>query len=165
MPDTNYTIVIKNETDGQSSTPVSTEGGGKTNAGNPAVATEQAEASAKGQGFATAMVAVQQISPWVQKVANFGISQVGFQTGSDSLQRKMEAVSGIATSIGSIAIATAINPVAGAVSAVMSLLNSLTSTIENSVNISNQKTLETESIGLKRSRLGIATNHSRGGYQ
>lgn len=157
-----YEIVIRNETDGGNS-PIATEPNvnGEGNAGSPI--TKKGGASSKNQ-LLSAVVATNTIKPYVQQAITFGVSQVEMTTGSPELQRKMQAVTGIASSVGGIVSSGIVGGWAGAAaSAGMQLLQGIIQTSINQVNINNQKIIESENIALAKSRAGMVTNKSRGG--
>lgn len=157
-----YEIVIRNETDGGNS-PIATDPNvnGEGNAGSPI--TKKTSASSQNR-LISAVVATNTIKPYIQQAVTFGISQVDMQTGSPELQRKMQAITGVASSVGGIVTSGIVGGWAGAAaSAGMQILQGLIQTSINYVNINNQKIIESENLALARSRAGMVTNKSRGG--
>jgi hypothetical protein len=157
-----YRVIIENRTD-DSGAPVSTAGTNTKQAAEGAPVSAQKSKSSDGM-MADVMVATNVIKPYVQQVASFGISQIEMSTGSADLQRKAQAFSSLASSTISVVAATAAGGLAaGAAAAGVMLLQGAIQSQMNFVTIRNQKLLEDESIALRKSRIGLSINGSRGG--
>ena len=157
-----YEIVIRNETSGGNS-PIATEPN-VDGEGSIATPITQKSSGSKQNRLVSAIVATNTIKPYVEQIANFGISQVEMTTGSPELQRKLQAASGVASTLSSITIGGVTGGWQGAaVAAAMQLIQGILQTSLNQININNQKQIESENLSLARSRAGMISNKSRGG--
>lgn len=157
MDEKQYRIIIENETDGDS-TPVA---GARSN--NTVNTASIAKKKASGTN-ASGLVAVNAIKPYISQAINFGMSQIGNTTGNVELQRKAQAFSSILGTVSSIGIAAWVGgPVTAAATAAVMAVQGIVSASFRAVEISTQKRIENENIALRKSRLGMAVNHSRTG--
>lgn len=163
MQEVNYKITIVDESGGKK-TPVSTQQAPEgTEAGQ---AVSQAVASSnKDKGLvASGLVAVQQITPYVNQIANFSVSQIGANTGAWELQQRTQFLAGLASSATTIAMGFAVGGPVGALATLgMQAVGSAISMAQKSAEIDTQRRIEAENISLRSSRLGQAVNRSRGG--
>ena len=157
---TTYRIVIENETDSRSN-PVSLPNDEPSNNKPTGPVARKTQTSGN---LAMALVAVNQITPYITQAINFGISQISMTTGSQELQRKAQILSSVAGTTMSIGIAAVTGGVpAAAFAAVMQGVNAAISFSYNQISIANQRRIEDESIALKTSRTGLSVNRSRTG--
>lgn len=160
-----YEIIIRNETSSGTS-PIATDANvnGEGSVAMPITKKIGGKQSESPNRMVSAIVATNAIKPYIEQVANFGISQVEMSTGSPELQRKLQAVSSVASSVSGIVVAGVTGGVgAAAAMAGMQLLQTIIQSTINQVNINNQKIIENENLALARSRAGMVTNKSRGG--
>ena len=161
MEEKQYRVIIEDNTESRSDIPVS----GSDDLTNPvrpgSVPTVQKSAKAVDKGaVAAGLVAVASIRPYVDMAVNFGISQISLVTGSEEAQQRAQAVNGMvssATSLGIAAIAGGI-PGLAAAAGMMAIAFS-----QHNYTVNVKKAIEAENINLRTSRLGAATNRSRGG--
>lgn len=162
MAEKEYRIVITNETTDKESAPISTIGDANSQARKPDNA--RAVNAESSSSFAMALTATNQIRSYIDQAIGMQLSQVAFQTGSQTLQMRANAFSSFAgngLSLGITAIERGAE--AAAKGAAGALISFAVSTIQNMISIQNAKQMENESLGLKKSRIGYATNRSRGG--
>ncbi|MBR2906812.1 MAG: hypothetical protein IKC26_02050 [Clostridia bacterium] len=162
MANVEYRVIIENATDGgEGDAPVSFPGGERPdNTPTPEKAKKKQDKGA----LALGLVAVNQITPYITQAVNFGISQISMTTGSDELQRKAQAVSGVVGGLSGIGMAAITGGLpAAAIAAGMTALQSIISVQQNLATIANQRRIEDENIALKRSRAGLSVNRSRTG--
>ncbi len=160
-----YEIIIRNET-ARRDTPIAAQPNVN---GESAVASPITKKTASSEGknqnaLASAIVATSAIKPYVQQMISMGISQIEMGTGSAELQRKAQAFNTLGSSALGIVAAGAVGGIGGALSA--AAMMAVQSAIEagvNYVSINNRKILETESLQLQKSRVGMVSNRSRGG--
>lgn len=163
MQEVNYKITIVNESDGNK-TPVSTQQKADgTDAGQQV--TQAVAQNRKDNGVVAAgLVAVQQISPYVNQIANFGISQIGAETGAIELQQRAQVISNFASTGANVAMGAMVGGVSGAlVTLAISALQSSISFLQQTQAIQTQRRIENDNIALRKSRLGQTVNRSRGG--
>jgi hypothetical protein len=160
--DGEYRIIIENRTD-DSGAPVST---GKSNAEQPSegVPAQKKQIQNGGNLMANVMVATNVIKPYIQQAVSFGLSQIEMHTGSASLQRRAQAYASIASGVSSIVTAGMMGGAPAAIGAagLMAIQSTIQAAMTYSV-IQMQKQVEQESIELRRSRVGLSINRSRGG--
>ena len=155
-----YEVIFTNETSGKSS-PVSLPSGQPSDSG---ITAQEAERNQAAGGVASGLVAVNQITPYVTQAVNFQISQLSFSLGSDELQRKVSTASSLVSSASGIAMGAIAGGLPGAmISAGMQAINSIISLSYNRVAIQNRKQLESESMSLRNSRVGLISRRSRSG--
>lgn len=162
MADVEYRVIIENATGGEESEkPLSFPGGEQPdNTPTPEKAKKKQDTGA----LALGLVAVNQITPYVTQAISFQISQISMTTGSEELQRKSQAISGIFGTAASIGMGAMTGGVAGAaVMAAVQGIQAMISVSQNIATISNQKRIEDENIALKKSRAGLSVNRSRTG--
>lgn len=163
MQEVNYKITITNDSGG-TKTPVSTQAQPEGTPSAQPVSQQQATAQKDKGVVAAGLVAVQQISPYVNQIANFGISQIGAETGAVELQQRTQVLSGIASAGVRIAMGAVVGGVPGAlVSAGLTALQSSISFVQQKQAIQTQRRIENDNIALRKSRLGQTVNRSRGG--
>jgi hypothetical protein len=156
-----YEVIFTNETSGKSS-PVSLPSGQQSDNGVNVPEAERNQAA--GSVVASGLVAVNQITPYVTQAVNFQISQLSVTMGSDELQRKLSTASSLVSSASGIAMGAIAGGVPGAmISAGMQAINSIISLSYNRASIQNRKQLESESLNLRNSRVGLVSNRSRNG--
>ena len=157
-----YRVIIENRTD-DSGAPVST---GKSNAEQPSEGVPAKKKQERGSGnlMANVMVATNVIKPYVQQAASFGVSQIEMQTGSAALQRRAQAYASIGSSASSVITAGIMGGPAAALGAagIMAFQSMIQAAMTHNV-IQMQKQIEQESIELRKSRVGLSINRSRGG--
>lgn len=163
MAEYRITIINGTEQTTDQRTPVATQQTIQDNtqkADKPKVVGDKQNAGA----LAMALTATSQLKSYVDNAINFGIANIGFETGSIEAQRKMQTISSAMSTASSVAISGIVGGIgtAGLSLAIMGL-NAMISTMQNSIQIQNQKQLESESLNLRKSRLGVAINRSRGG--
>ena len=147
------------------SAPVSTSANGTGKTVMPP-ATEKSARRAKSTAGAVSLglVSVREITPYITQAVNFQISQISVNTGNAELQSKAQALSSMAGTVGSVVTAGLVGgPYAAATAIGMNMISSMTQRIYRTQEIKNQKMLESETISLRKSRLGLATRHSRSG--
>jgi hypothetical protein len=163
MAEQTYRIVIENRAQSDP-TPVSTNETQEQSSPNGEPITKKKTDSKKNNDFIKALVSVNTIKPYIMQAASFYVSQIEMETGSASTQRKAQAYAGIVASAGSIVSAgISGGPYAAAAAAAITALQTVIQTGINEANIANQKRLEQENIALRKSRLGMSVNRSRGG--
>ena len=163
MQEVNYKITITNESGG-TKTPVSTQTQPEGTPSAQPVSQPQATAQKDKGMVAAGLVAVQQLSPYVNQIANFKISQIGAETGAVELQQRTQVLSGLASAGVSIAMGAVVGGVPGAlVSAGLTALQSSISYVQQTQAIQTQRRIENDNIALRKSRLGQTVNRSRGG--
>ena len=158
----NYHVIIENRT-AENPTPVSTSA---SSAGDNEQASPVTPTSVnKGGSFlSNVMVSTNVIKPYIQQAASFGISQIEMDTGSAAMQRQYQAYSSIGSSASAIVTAGIMGgPAAMFGAAGMMVLQSMIQAEFTRQAINNQKQLEQESISLRKSRIGMSMNKSRGG--
>lgn len=162
MNEIKYSITIQDDTEGKKKAIAS--GGGEQTTTTPGIALDKKKADkASNDGSLTsALVAVKTVEPYIQQAANFAVSQISFQNGSAELQQRAQVFAGLASSAVTIGISAMINPVAAAATAGMQILQKSISFYSNWVNIQNAKTLEQETLAIRRSRAGMLAGRSRG---
>lgn len=153
-------VVISNQTD-KTDNPVSLPDNVPSSHTMPP---EQAERNKEKGMNVAGLVAVNQLTPYITQAINFGISQISMSVGSDELQRKAQVMSSIGGTAASIGMAALTGGIPGAaIMAGIQLMNGLISMEYNKVAIANQKQIENENIGLRKSRAGLSANKSRTG--
>lgn len=164
MQEVNYKITIENSTGQGNRTPVSTQTQPEGTQSAQPVSQPQATAQ-KDKGVVTAgIVAVQHITPYVNQIVNFGVSQIGADTGAVELQQRTQVVTSAVSAGTSIALGAVVGGVPGAlVSMAFTALQSAISYIQQTQAIQTQRRIENDNIALRKSRLGQTVNRSRGG--
>ena len=152
-------IIITDET-GSEGAPVSTQGSGSSSTAMPPKDEKEAEKAKRAGASSMGLVAVRKIAPFISQAVNFQISQIEITTGNAEAQRKAQMLSNAAGNIGSVVVAgMSGGPWAVAIVAAQGIL----SVAQRSIEIQNQKQLESENLALRKSRLGMSTNRSRTG--
>ena len=157
-----YEIVIRDQTEESEGTPVSVDSAAGASATDNKAPKEKDQ---KEQGaLASALVAVGNIKPYVQQVIGFGASTIEMRSGSAEMQRKANLLS----SVGSSAITIIAAGKAGGLKAAASTTATLAiqGALQYAMNQESnrlQAIMEAENLSLRRSRLGMSTNHSRFG--
>ena len=162
MAGAEFRIIIENATGGDSADrPISVPGG---EAPDNVVTPERAKSKGDKGALALGLVAVREITPYVTQAINFRIGQISMATGSDELQRKAQAMSGIAGGLAGIGTAAVTGGLpAAALAAGMQALQSIISVQQNLTVIASQRRMENENLALKKSRAGLSVNRSRTG--
>lgn len=160
-----YEVILRNET-AQRDTPIATDPNVDGESGIAApIKKKTTGADGKNQNAMVSMVvATNVVKPYIQQAISVGISQVEMVTGSSELQRKMEIMNSIGSSVSGIVAAGIVGGLPGAAAAAAML--AVQKTIEasvNSINIQNQKKIEQENLSLARSRAGMISSRSREG--
>jgi hypothetical protein len=160
-----YEVIIRNETE-QKDTPIATSPNvdGESGVASPIKKTTTGSDGRNANALASAMVATNYIKPYIQQAVSVGISQIEMSTGASEMQRKMEAMSSIGSSVGGIVAAGVAGGIGAAgVATAMLLVQKVIETEINRMNIKNQKIYERENLSLAKSRAGMVTNRSRDG--
>lgn len=156
-------IVITDETANEGA-PVSTPKSGSPTTPMAPSDEKGSKRSERNGAIAAGLVAYRALSPFISQAVQFGISQIEINTGSAESQRKAQILSSVAGTAGSIVVAgISGGPYAAAAAAGMAAIQGIASTFYKSMEIQNQKRLESEELALRKSRLGLATNRSRTG--
>lgn len=160
-----YEVILRNETT-QRDTPIATDPNvdGESGIATPIKKKTTGADGKNPNAMMSMVVATNYIKPYIQQAISVGISQIEMTTGSSELQRKMEVMSSVGSSIGGIVTAGIMGGIGGAAAAGAMLL--IQKTIEasiNSINIQNQKKIEQENLSLARSRAGMISSKSREG--
>lgn len=162
MANLKYEIVIRDQTNNAESTPVSVDSAAGAS-GTDNKAPKEKDKDAQGS-LASTLVSVGAIKPYVQQAIGFMVSSVEMRTGSAELQRKATLLSSVgASAVTIITDAVTRGPKAAAITAgIMAVQSVFEHSIKQDAN-RLQAIIESENLALRRSRLGMSTNHSRFG--
>lgn len=161
MEEKQYRVIIEDNTENRADVPVS----GSDDLTRPvrpgAAPTVSKAAKAVDKGaVAAGLVAVDQLRPYVETAINFGVSQISLTTGSAEAQQRAAAITSAVSSAKTLGFAAIAGGIPGlAASAVMMAI----AFAQHNYTLNAQKAIEAENINLRTSRLGAATNRSRGG--
>jgi hypothetical protein len=173
---TEYRIIITNETTEEKSSPIAptdqgaepaTDTSGKgVGGGGESKETTPSEDNKKAKGF----VAFKKIvAPFVKNAMQYQISTVSLRTGNNELQSRLQASYNIGNQVASFAESTIIgglvsgNPIGAVMGAVMSVLNTTISIAQKLEVFNIQRSMENTSIALMNIRAGgnVATTSGR----
>lgn len=172
---TEYRIIITNETTEETPSPIAptdqgaetaTDTSGKGGGGEESKETTPSEDNKKAKGF----VAFKKIvAPFVKNAMQYQISTVSLRTGNHELQSRLQASYNIGNQVASFAESTIIgglvsgNPIGAVMGAVMSVLNTTISLAQKLEVFNIQRSMENTSIALMNIRAGgnVATTSGR----